>query len=185
MPRSLKSRKLKSGSDSWLQADKVVVSGDMAYLQSLRDRGNFGTIVNNNLELSLCEALYLIEKAKLEVFDKTHRPLSVNGFARKAKEFDPRFWIRYKVYADIRGKGYITKAALKYGADFSVYDRGMTPEKAHSRWLLFAVSADDGFTWREFSAMNRVAHSVKKELLIGVVDGQSDVTYYGINWVRP
>ncbi|MFA5405736.1 MAG: tRNA-intron lyase [Candidatus Nanoarchaeia archaeon] len=185
MPGKLRLRKLKSGSDSWLQGDKVVISADMSVLQSIRDRGNFGTIVNSNLELSLCEALYLVERGKIEVFDKSKRALSVNGFARKAKEFNPRFWVRYKVYSDIRAKGYVTKAALKYGADFSVYDRGGAPETAHSRWLLFAVSADDSFSWREFSAMNRVAHSVKKELLIGVVDGHSDVTYYGVNWVRP
>jgi tRNA-intron endonuclease len=167
--------------EAWLHHDKVIVSDG----QPLYDKGSFGTLFKDRLELSLTEALFLLEKGKIVVYDKVKRPLSVNGFAQKAKLIDPRFWTRYKVYADIRSKGYITKAALKFGADFSVYDKGVHPGKGHSKWLLFAVSSDESFSWRELSAMNRVAHSVKKELLVGVVDSKGDVTYYALSWVRP
>lgn len=169
----------------WLQHDKVIVEDVLDNLQSLHDKGFFGSIIDERLELSLTEALFLLEQGKLIIYDKIKKPLSVSGFARKVKRFDPRFWTRYKVYADIRSKGYIVKAALKYGADFSVYERGSGPGRGHSKWLLFAVSANDVFNWREFSAMNRVAHSVKKKLMIGVLDAQSSVTYYSVNWIRP
>ena len=171
--------------EAMLQGDRVVVSGDLPLLQSLHDKGWFGVIINGILELPLTEALYLLERGKISIIDKTRKALSFNGFVRKAREVDIRFMTRYRVYADIRSKGYITKEALKYGADFSVYERGTTPEEEHSKWLLFAVSADEGFNWREFSAMNRVAHSVKKNLLIGILDSQAEVTYYEIRWVRP
>jgi tRNA-intron endonuclease len=168
--------------EAWLQHDKVIVSEGY---QPLYDKGCFGTLFKDRLELSLTEALYLLEREKLVVYDKVKRALTVNGFAQKAKLVDKRFWTRYKVYADIRFKGYITKAALKFGADFSVYDKGAAPGKGHSKWLLFAVSSDESFSWRELSAMNRVAHSVKKELLVGIVDSKGDVTYYSLNWIRP
>ncbi len=171
--------------EGWLQHDKVIVTDDFDKIQSLHDRGLFGTIINQRLELSLYEALYLLEKEKIIVYDKAKKPLSVAGFARKAKEQVPCFWTRYRVYSDIRSRGYITKAALKYGADFNVYERGTVPGKSHSKWILFAVSADDVFNWRQFSALNRVAHSVRKKLLIGVVDSQCDVTYYTIKWIKP
>jgi len=178
-------KKRLGGVESWLQHDKVIVVDDSRRVQSLHDRGFFGTVVGQKLELSLTEALYLLEKGKIVVYDKVKRPLTVVGFARKAKLVDARFWTRYKVYSDIRSKGYITKAALKFGADFSVYDKGIKPGKGHSKYVLFAVSADDSFTGREFSAMNRVAHSIRKDLLVGVVDAHSEVTYYVFNWIKP
>ena len=41
------------------------------------------------------------------------------------------------------------------------------------------------FDWKQFAAMNRVAHSVKKKLLVGIVDDEGDVTYYEIRWRKP
>jgi tRNA-intron endonuclease len=40
-------------------------------------------------------------------------------------------------------------------------------------------------TWQEFAAKNRVAHSTRKKLLIGIVDEENDVTYYEIGWTKP
>jgi tRNA splicing endonuclease len=40
-------------------------------------------------------------------------------------------------------------------------------------------------TWHEFSAKNRVAHSTKKHLMIGVVDDEGDVSYWEVRWLRP
>ncbi len=188
MLKKLKSKKQKLNNnqlDSWLQHDKVIVIDDFDKIQSLHDKGLFGEIISQRLELSLYEALYLLERDKIKIFDKVKKPLTIQGFAKKARIISEKFWTRYKVYADIRSRGYITKAALKYGADFSVYERGTTPSKSHSKWVLFAVSANESFNWRQFSAMNRVAHSVRKKLLIGIVDAQSDVTYYTVNWTRP
>ncbi len=188
MEKSLKSEKQSLKSDavsSFLFHDRVVVDTDFSVVQSLHDRGWFGTVVKQKLELSLCEALYLLERGKIVVFDVVKKPLTVTGFIRKARLVDLRFPTRFKVYSDIRSRGYITKEALKFGADFSVYERGTNPQESHSKWLLFAVSSDDSFNWREFSAMNRVAHSVKKELLVGILDAHADVTYYSIAWQRP
>lgn len=171
--------------ESWFQGSKVICIDDIDKLQSLYDKGFFGTIISGRLELSLFEALYLLERNKIVVHDKTKRSLSFKGFIKKARSVDERFWTKYSVYRDIRSKGYITKAALKFGADFSIYSRGVKPGKGHSKWLLFAVNESDTFNWQEFSAMNRVAHSVRKKLLVGVLDSLGDVTYYTIQWTRP
>ncbi|MBU3941057.1 MAG: tRNA-intron lyase, partial [Nanoarchaeota archaeon] len=50
---------------------------------------------------------------------------------------------------------------------------------------LYAIHEGASLTWHEFSAKNRVAHSTKKNLLIGIVDEENDVTYYEVKWVRP
>lgn len=152
--------------------------------KSFYDKGGFGTLKKERLELSMIEALYLLEGEKIDIYSGS-RKLSVAGFIRKAKKRDKRFTVRYAVYKNIRSRGYVTKTALKYGADFLVYPRGKKPWEGHSKLALFCVHESEDFDWRKFAALNRVSHSVKKDLLIGIVDDMEDVTYYTVSWTKP
>lgn len=167
-----------------LVKDKVVIS-DESQANRLFNKGWFGAIKKEKLILSLAEALYLMEKNKLEVKSQANRKISIDSFLRRASKEEKRFPTRYAVYQDIRDRGYITKTALKYGADFRIYNRGAKPGSEHAKWVLYAVRETESFDWRKFAAMMRVAHSVRKSLLVGVVDDEGDVTYYDVNWTRP
>ena len=103
----------------------------------------------------------------------------------RRKKLEPNFWIRYCVFKDIRNRGYIIKTALKFGADFRVYDRGVKPGEDHAKWIIYPVHEASTMTWYEFSAKNRVAHSTRKRLLLAVVDDEGDCTYYEVAWKRP
>ncbi|MBN1793096.1 tRNA-intron lyase [Candidatus Woesearchaeota archaeon] len=145
----------------------------------------FGTIIEGGrVQLSLLEALYLLEKGKLEITEKKKK-ITPEEFIRRARKVEPNFWIRYCVFKDMRSRGYIIKTALKFGADFRVYDRGIKPGQDHARWIIFPVHEGETLTWYEFAAKNRVAHSTKKRLMMGIVDDEGDVTYYEIKWMRP
>ena len=137
------------------------------------------------MQLSFLEALYLLEKGRLKIADSRRKKIVPETFIKKAQKLEPNFWIRYCVYKDIRNRGYIIKTALKFGADFRVYDRGVKPGEDHARWIIYPVHEGSTLTWYEFAAKNRVAHSTKKRLLIGIVDDEQDVTYYEIRWMRP
>ncbi|MDD5417817.1 MAG: tRNA-intron lyase [Candidatus Nanoarchaeia archaeon] len=164
-----------------LTGDNVIIYGDKS--KSFYDKGCFGSFEKNKLILSLTEALYLMEKERIEVYEK-EKKLDFDSFIKKAQKIEPKFWVKYHVYKDIRSRGYITKTALKYGADFRVYDRGKLPG-THAKWVLFCVSESEGFVWQQFTAMGRVAHSTKKKLLIGILDAENDVTYYEADWTTP
>ncbi|MCH6575484.1 MAG: tRNA-intron lyase, partial [Bacteroidetes bacterium] len=86
--------------------------------------------------------------------------------------------MRFCVFRDIRNRGYIIKTALKFGADFRVYDRGVKPGEDHAKWVVYPVHETEVLTWHDFSAKNRVAHSTKKKLLIGIVDDEEDVRLF-------
>ncbi len=150
----------------------------------LYEKSRFGTLVKNKVQLSMLEALYLLEKDKLHIKEK-RKFLIADEFIKKAGKIEPNFWIRYCVFKDLRLRGYIVKTALKFGADFRVYDRGIKPGEDHAKWVVFPVHESSTLTWHDFSAKNRVAHSTKKRLLIGIVDDEGDVTYYEIKWTRP
>lgn len=169
-----------------LFAKENVITEDSDAGRELYNQSRFGTIVESGkVQLSLIEALYLYEKSKIIIFDGKNKELDLDSFMKKARKAEPMFWVRYSVYKDMRNRGYIVKTALKFGAEFRVYDRGVKPGEDHARWILYPVHEGSGFTWYEFAAKNRVAHSTRKRLLIGIVDNEQDVTYYEIAWKRP
>ena len=166
-------------------SDMRVISEDSDEARELFNQSRFGAVVDKNVQLSLIEAFYLIEKNKLVVLDGRNKPVAADKFLKKASKLEPNFWVRYSVFRDLRNRGYIVKTALKFGADFRVYDRGVKPGEDHARWIVYPVHEAEGLTWYEFSAKNRVAHSTKKRLLIGVVDDEQDVSYWEVRWTRP
>ena len=163
-----------------------VITENTNEARELYEQSRYGAVLEEGmLQLSLHEALYLMEKNRLEVYDKKNKQLTFDEFMKKAKKAEPNFWIRYMVFKDIRNRGYIIKTALKFGADFRIYDRGIKPGDDHARWVVYPVHEGSTLTWYEFAAKNRVAHSTKKRLMLAVVDDEADVTYWEVKWVRP
>jgi len=162
----------------------ITDASDMA--RELFNTSRFGTLRDDGrVQLSLLETLYLMEKGRLTLTDSKGRKLPAEGLLKNAKKIEPNFFTRYAVFKDMRDRGYVIKTALKFGADFRVYERGVKPGEDHAKWVVYPVAEASTLTWHEFSAKNRVAHSTRKRLLIGVVDDEGDVTYYEIRWMRP
>lgn len=167
-------------------ARERVITESSEEARDFYNQSRFGSITEGGkVELSLLEALYLFEKKRLDLRSEAGRRMTFESYVRKARKVEPNFWIRYSVFKDIRNRGYIIKTALKFGADFRVYDRGVKPGEDHAMWVVYPVHEGETLTWHEFSAKNRVAHSTKKKLLIGVVDDEGDVTYYVVKWTKP
>jgi len=153
--------------------------------KELYEQSRFGELREGKIQYSLVEGLYLLEKKKIYIVDNKDKRIKQEDYIKKAKKVEPNFWVRYNVYRDIRNRGYIIKTALKFGADFRVYDRGVKPGEDHAKWIVFPVNEGETLTWYDFSAKNRVAHSTRKRLLLAIVDDEGDVTYYECRWMRP
>jgi len=167
-------------------ARERVITENSDAARDFYNQSSYGTILEDGkVQLSLPEALYLMEKGKVEVADSKNKLIGFEKFVAKARKVEPNFWIRYCVFKDMRNRGYIIKTALKFGADFRVYDRGVKPGEDNARWIVYPVHEGEHLTWYEFAAKTRVAHSTKKRLMIGVVDDEGDVTYWEIRWIRP
>ena len=161
-----------------------IISSNDSEAHSLYKKSSFGEPVSGKIQYSLSEALFLVEKNKIEIFSRNNR-ITEKDLINKFKRIDKKIQIKYPVFKDLREKGYIVKTALKFGADFRVYDKGQKPGNKHAKWIVFADHESKRLTWPEFSAKNRVAHSTKKNLLLAIVDDESDITYYEVSWVRP
>lgn len=151
----------------------------------LYNQGCYGEIIDHRVQLSFLEAHYLLEKEKIKLLDSRSKKISPDTFLKKAERKEKKFWIKYRVYKDLRDRGYLVKTALKFGADFRVYDRGVKPGEEHAKWIVYPTYEADTLTWHDFSAKNRVAHSTKKRLLLAVVDAEGDVSFWETRWLRP
>ena len=148
------------------------------------ERGHFGEKDSEKIIYMLEEAFFLVEDGKMNILSSSYKKLKKNEVLKKMIRIDKKFLTKYAVFKDLKKKSYIVKSALKFGADFRVYEKGKKIGKGHSKWICFASDENKSLRWQEFSSMNRVAHSTKKNLLVGIVDQENDVSYYEVSWKK-
>lgn len=166
---------------SVLGNDRVIVKDEDAH--NLYNRRYYGNLTGIGLELSFIEALYLYEREKIEVFDEDDNVISIEDLTNIIR--DKHIFSHYLVYKDLRTRGYIIKTGFKYGSDFRIYERGHSPGDGHSSFLVKILSEEQNIRVTDFSSYVRVAHGVRKTLLLAVVDDEYDITYYNVEWTKP
>jgi len=165
----------------YITSEKVVSTSPAAF--SLFEKSRFGEKRGKKIEYADVEALYLVSRNGMEIVSGS-KVVDEDVLLGKFKRKDKKIETKIVVFSDLRKKGYIVKTALKFGAEFRVYDKGVKPGEDHASWLLATVKESEQIKWHDFSAKSRVAHSTRKKLLLGVVDEESSVTYYECGWIR-
>ncbi|HOI39478.1 MAG TPA: tRNA-intron lyase [Methanobacterium sp.] len=169
--------------DAVLRGELVVIKDQKAV--ALHEKSHYGKFNLDELQLSPMEALYLQEKGKIRILDKTPngKILSVDEMWEMVQNQGMLY--KYIVFRDLRNRGYIVKTGFKYGSEFRLYERGKSPGDGHSDFVVKVVTEDENISIFNFSSYVRVAHGVKKKLLMAVVDDEQDITYYNVEWTRP
>jgi tRNA-intron endonuclease len=165
--------------DALLRENRIWVT-DRKQIDRLLSRG-FGEREGERLELSLLEGLYLLERGTLSIREG-ERDLTFRDLSDRLGEED--LHLRYRVYRDLRERGYIVRTGLKFGAHFRVYGRGEFLD-GHSRFLVHAVPENASLSFPEVSRAVRLAQGVKKSFLFAVVDDEGDITYLSVNRLLP
>lgn len=153
---------------------ELVPEGAFSDATFLAEKG-FGESVEGRSWLFPEEVLFLIERGDLDP------GMTVAAARDFFTEKSGGFLHRYAAYKDLRTKGYVVKAGAKYGADFRVYDKGVKPsrkeEREHAKFLVWVLGENETLEMKTLVGINRVAHSVRKVLVIAIVDRELDVTY--------
>jgi len=135
------------------------------------------------LELDLVEALYLIEKRLLEVYDTEGKSITFQELVRVGREAVEDFDMLYKVYRELRESGYVVRSGLKFGSDFAVYEKG--PGIDHAPYLVEVVGYREHIDPAELVRAGRLSHSVRKKLVIAAVDEKTGkTTYIMLKWTK-
>jgi tRNA-intron endonuclease len=166
--------------NSELSGNLVIVKAKKAV--KLHEKSHYGNRVPEGLQLSLIEALYLVEKEKIKILKKGKK-VSIDEMFQIIRKED--LLTKYLVFSDLRNRGYIVKTGFKYGSEFRLYERGKSPGNGHSDYLVKVISEEYEIKSSDFSSYVRVAHGVNKKLLFAVVDEENDITYYNVEWTRP
>ncbi len=132
-------------------------------------------------ELSLIEAYYLLQQGKISIFDEEkNKLLKPKHFFEYAKNKHSMFEDKYKIYKDLREKGYVVRPALKFGADFAVYKKG--PGIDHSPFIVQVLPSDTAISAIDMVRAGRLATSVRKRFVIANPQTKS---YYFLKWFKP
>lgn len=166
--------------DSELRGNLVIVIDKKGV--KLHEKSHYGNLIEEGLQLSLIEALYLAEKERITIF-KDGKEVSIEEMFKLIRKED--IFTKYLVFSDLRNRGYIVKTGFKYGSEFRLYERGKSPGNGHSDYLVKVIPEDYELRTSDFSSYVRVAHGVNKKLLFAVVDEENDITYYNVEWTRP
>lgn len=134
------------------------------------------------LELSLFEALYLLEKNRIIVENPEGEEISVEEFWRISSERIPDFKELYEVYRDFRERGFVVRSGMKFGSDFSLYKTA--PGLEHAPYLVGVYKRGSEVDPVELIRAGRLSHSVRKKFIIAVHLG-NDVKYAFLEWYKP
>ncbi len=168
-----------------LLEDATVQFDDPAEASSIYGKGYFGTPrTGGGLTLDRYEAVYLAEMARASVVAPSGRAVPWSTIFRRAVRVDPGFPVRYLVYRDLRQRGYVVRASPPPVA-FAVLPRGGVLHKTPSRYWVEALSERVPFDLARLFELADRAQSAKKALLLGLVDEESDLTYYRVRRPAP
>ena len=135
------------------------------------------------LELSLLEALYLLEKGRIKVVDVNGLEVSREELLKIARENYSLFDDVYRVYRDLREKGFVVRPGMKFGADFAVYEFG--PGIDHAPFLVDVLPMNSMLDPIEIVRAGRLSHSVRKRFIIAVTNPETkEVSYYMFKWFK-
>lgn len=134
------------------------------------------------LELSVLEAYYLAEKGRIIVLDEDGKQLSLEELRKHASRVYEMFDQKYRVYRDLRDRGYIVRPGIKFGADFAVYKYG--PGIDHAPFLVHVLPNVAEINAIEIVRAGRLAQSVRKKFIIATIEEENKVRYYMFTWFR-
>jgi tRNA-intron endonuclease len=163
-----------------LSGEKVIVAGSEADTFEFRGyRRKKGKSVNGEreykLELSLEGAAFLLEAERIVIRKGKESELTLEDFFKHALGIYPNFGARYIVYKDLKERGYVVQSGK---VDFWLYPRGTKPGAKTARYFIRILSEREFLSVKDMEAILVLAHNMRKEPVIAVVDDESDITYY-------
>jgi len=139
-------------------------------------------IFNSKMAFSFYEALFLLKNKKVVIKNlNNNQEMKEEEIIREAENYIHDFQEKYLVYEDLRKNGFIPKPGMKYGVTFMVYKYG--PGIDHAPFLVNVKVREEKLEIIDIIRAGRLSHSVRKKLLLAMVDRESKkITYYLFKW---
>ncbi|WP_457619967.1 tRNA-intron lyase [Methanopyrus sp.] len=143
-------------------------------------RRYFGTEHGNVLFLDPFETVYLTEEGDIDPESPEGEPMSEEELLSFFERRRPGFRAGYIVYRDLIERGYVVKSGFKYGGMFRVYEGD--PDREHSKYVVRVVEPDTELSTRDVLRATRLAHSVRKDFVLAVVEDVEEPRIEYVMW---
>jgi len=170
-------------------SSELVVKGSLARngvkvstrsdVDGLSSRG-FGAVEDGSLILTFYEALYLMDKGTLQIKGKGKSNISFREVLECSEKLMENAWSQYLTYKDLRSRGYVVREGFGTGVDFRVYDRGEY-SKDSAKYLVLSIQEGKPMTLQNLAKVVRQSESLKKELILAVLNRRGEVVYYSVS----
>jgi len=131
------------------------------------------------LILDLIEGYYLLQIRKISIF-KSKKRISKEKMLKICNDEYHDFDKKYQVYKNFRDKGYIVNSGIKFGCDFTVYQKG--PGIDHAPYLVQVYNKKDTISTTGVVLAGRLATTVRKQFILAIPHGKNDVNYLALDW---
>lgn len=157
-------------------AGKVIVTPETEQEAENWAIKGYGRRKSARTELSQEEVAFLLERGKLTL-KLEDSELSFEEFLIRVLDTTPMFTVRYLVYKDLKERGYAIKTG---GVDFWLYPRGAKPGEKPAKYFIHIRAEREFISLIELNELLISARNMRKELILAVVDEESDITYYEV-----
>jgi len=135
------------------------------------------------LVLDLIEGYYLTMRKKLNIIKNNDNSVTPEEILKVCKKQYINFEAKFKVFENLRDKGYIVTPGIKFGCDFAVYIHG--PGVDHAPFLVKVIMHRENLTSIDMVLAGRLATTVKKQFILAVVDqNEKSIKFVGFDWWR-
>ncbi|MHA1300132.1 MAG: tRNA-intron lyase [Candidatus Helarchaeota archaeon] len=168
--------------DALFQGGQIIIPASEA--DFFVEHGYYGTKQDDGtLTLDPVETILLMERNRINVINKAGKKYTYQEMINKFLEANPNFWITYLVYKDLRGRGYIVRPGFGEGSNYRIYGRGAKVGVNPSKFVVSIITEGKALNLMDLDKIVKSAKSIRKSLVLAVVDRQGEVTYYKCNSV--
>jgi tRNA-intron endonuclease len=141
----------------------------------------YGVTEDGKLCLTFYEALFLLGKGAIEVEDEeTGKKMAFQDLLKRFQSVDKDAWVRYLIYRDLRGRGYVAREGFGLGIDFRVYERGDYGRET-AKHLIFGIQEGQPVTVETLARTQRYVQNLKKNLILAVINRRGEIVYYSLS----
>jgi tRNA-intron endonuclease, archaea type len=158
----------------------VVTVSSPEGIQEFSSKG-YGVDEDGKLRLTFYEALFLLGKGAITVADEeTKEKMVFKDFLKRFQSVDKDAWVRYLIYRDLRGRGYVAREGFGLGIDFRVYERGDYGRET-AKHLIFGIQEGQPVSIETLARTQRYVQNLKKNLVLAVINRRGEIVYYSLS----
>ncbi|MCK4952290.1 tRNA-intron lyase [Candidatus Bathyarchaeota archaeon] len=160
--------------------NKILVVSSPEDIEGFSSRG-YGEPKDEGLALTCYEALYLLGKEIVKIEDdSTKEEMNFQDLLKKSRSIDENAWAKYLIYRDMRSRGYVVREGFGLGIDFRVYTRGEYGKET-AKYLIFGMQEGRPVSMEELAQALKYVQSLKKRLVLAVINRRGEVVYYSLS----